>query len=125
MRPIGGGARFRAPLAWAGGTTAGFVVPPEVLIELGGGSYPKVTATVNGYRFATTIGMREGWHWMSADERAVTGAVFGQMMEVEVELRPGGVAGRVRPGRTRSVTTNRVSRPGTPARPGYPPRRRP
>ena len=109
MRPIGGGARFNAALAWTGGATAGFVVPQDILLELGGGSHPAIVATVNGYRFATSIGLRDGWHWLPADERAVAGADFGEVMEVEVEL----------------VTASRVCRPGRRARPGYPRQRRP
>ena len=111
MRPLDGGARFQAPLAWTGGATAGFVVPPEVLIELGGGPNPRIVATVNGYRFATSIGLRDGWHWLPADDRAVAGASFGEIMDVEVELRE------------HPVRAIRVCRPGTRVRPGY--RRRP
>jgi Domain of unknown function (DUF1905) len=118
MIPIGGGARFRAPLAWTGGATAGFVVPPEVLAELGGGNRPAIVATVNGHRFSTSIGLRDGWHWLPADERAVSGAVFGQIMEVEVELSTTGRSA-VR------ATASRVCRPGRRDRPGYPRPRRP
>ena len=113
MRPLDGGARFRAPLAWTGGTTSGFVVPPEVLVELGGGPRPSIVATVAGIRFATLIGQREGGHWLPADERAVAGAAFGQVMDVEIELVP------------RPVRATRVCRPGRPTRPGYPRRRSP
>jgi hypothetical protein len=119
MRPIEGGARFHARLAWTGGTTAGFVVPPEVLVELGGGPEPSIVATVNRFRFATAIGQRDGWPWLPADDRAVAGAAFGQLMEVEVELTAAllPVPARV------PALASRVCRPGRPARPGYPRRR--
>jgi hypothetical protein len=106
MRPLDGGARFRAPLAWTSGASAGFVVPPEILIELGGGYQPSIVATVKGFRFTASIGQRDGWHWLPADERAVAGAAFGQVLEVELELIP------------RPLRANRACRPGRPARPG-------
>lgn len=122
MRPLDGGAHFRAELAWTGGATAGFVVPPEVIFDLGGGAQPSIVATVNGHRFVTSIAVREGWYWLPADDRAVAGAAFGQLMDVEVELKP---PVRADHARARSARASRASRPGTRARPGYPRPRRP
>ena len=112
MTPIGGGssASFHAALAWTGGATSGFVVPPAVVAELGCGSHASILATVNGYRFATSIGLRDGWHWMPVDAKAVAGVSFGETLEILVEL---------------AVTTSRACRPGTPGRRGCPRRRRP
>jgi hypothetical protein len=122
MTPIGGGASFhasfRAPLAWTGGATSGFVVPPAVVAELGFDSRTAILATVDGHRFPTSIGLRDGWYWMPVHERAVVGASFGRTMEIFVEPLPTCVV-------YRAVTTSRACRPGTPGRRGYPRRRRP
>jgi hypothetical protein len=112
MMPIAGGTRFRAALTVAGGT-AGFVVPPEVITDLGGGPAPKVVATVHGHRFSTAIQSWPGRYWMAADPGAVAAAGVGAVevvVEVELDL---------------PVRATRAWRPGRRARPGYPRRRRP
>jgi hypothetical protein len=131
MMPIAGGARFRAALTVAGGT-AGFVVPPEVLTDLGGGPPPRVVATVARHRFAAAIQSRLGRYWLAADP----GLGIGQDFVVEVELaftagpawRPF-TAGRAwRPfiaGRAwRPFTASRAWRLGRPGRYAYRHRRR-
>ncbi|WP_020576184.1 DUF1905 domain-containing protein [Actinopolymorpha alba] len=47
--------RFRPELESIGKATAGFEVPEPVVEKLGGGGHPKVTATVNGFTFRTSI----------------------------------------------------------------------
>ncbi|QHC56431.1 YdeI/OmpD-associated family protein [Rathayibacter tanaceti] len=70
------------------GSNTGIEVPPEVLEALGGGKRPAVAVTVNGYRFTSTVGAREGRALIpfSADKRRETGLAGGDAIEVELEL---------------------------------------
>jgi hypothetical protein len=96
--PIAGGARFRAALTVAGGA-AGFVVPPEVVTDLGGGPSPAVLATVllatalpgtvlqgtvARYRFPAAIQRRQDRYWLAADPDLGVGREF--VVEVELDL---------------------------------------
>ena len=80
--------RFRAELRRTGGTTTGFEVPEEVVAELNGGGRPKVAATVNGYRWRSSIARMGGGYWLgvSAEHRAGAGIEGGQVLDVDVEL---------------------------------------
>jgi hypothetical protein len=82
------GMRFRAELQRIGVTTTGFEVPEEIVTGLGGGGRPKVAATVNGYRFRSSIAKMNGSYWLgvSAERRAAAGIEGGQVFDVEVEL---------------------------------------
>jgi Bacteriocin-protection, YdeI or OmpD-Associated/Domain of unknown function (DUF1905) len=74
--------RFRAELQRTGGTTTGFEVPAEIVTGLGGGGRPKVTATVNGYSFRSSIAKMGGAYWL----RGEAGVEGGQVLDVDVEL---------------------------------------
>ncbi|GAA4729578.1 hypothetical protein GCM10025782_30700 [Pedococcus ginsenosidimutans] len=80
--------RFTAELQRTGGTTTGFEVPPEVVEALGGGKRPRVTVTVNGVSYRSSVAPMGGSSWVgvSAENRALTGAEGGQTYEVELEL---------------------------------------
>lgn len=80
--------RFRAELESTGRTTAGFEVPEPVVDELGGGKHPKVTVTVNGYTFHTSIARMGGRYLLgvSADRRAAAGVRAGDVLDVDVQL---------------------------------------
>ena len=80
--------KFTAELESSGKNTAGFVVPAEVVEALGGGAHPKVSVTVNGYTFRTSIARMGGRYLLgfSAERRAEAGVVPGGVMEVDVEL---------------------------------------
>ncbi|QHC67676.1 DUF1905 domain-containing protein [Rathayibacter sp. VKM Ac-2759] len=79
--------RFTTTLVRTGNNT-GIEVPPEVLDALGGGRRPAVSAVVNGFAFAGTVGAMGGRALLSfsADKRAATGLTGGETIEVELEL---------------------------------------
>ncbi|CRK60157.1 hypothetical protein [Alloactinosynnema sp. L-07] len=80
--------RFRAELESTGKTAAGFEVPEQVVESLGGGGHPKVSATVNGFTFRTSIAKMGGRFLLgvSAERRAAAGIEAGQVFDVDVEL---------------------------------------
>jgi hypothetical protein len=80
--------RFRAELESTGGTAAGFEVPAQVVEGLGGGGHPKVSVTVDGFTFRTSIAKMGGRFLLgvSAERRARAGIEAGQVLDVEVEL---------------------------------------
>lgn len=80
--------RFRAELESAGNTAAGFEVPEEVVERLGGGGHPKVSVTVSGFTFRTSIARMGGRYLLgvSAERRARAGIEAGQVLDVDVEL---------------------------------------
>jgi hypothetical protein len=80
--------RFRAELQRSGRTATGFQVPPEIVDGLGGGGRPKVVATVNGFRWRSSIARMGGSYWLgvSAERRAAAGVEGGQILDVDVEL---------------------------------------
>jgi hypothetical protein len=80
--------RFRAELESTGRTTAGFEVPEEVVERLGGGGHPKVSVTVDGFTFRTSIAKMGGRFLLgvSAERRAQSGIEAGQVFDVDVEL---------------------------------------
>ena len=80
--------KFTAELESSGKNTAGFVVPADVVEALGGGGHPKVSVTVNGYTFRTSIARMGGRFLLgfSAERRTAAGVTPGQVLDVEVEL---------------------------------------
>lgn len=80
--------RFRAELESTGKTTAGFEVPEEVVEGLAGGGHPKVSVTVDGFTFRTSIAKMGGRFLLgvSAERRAQAGIEPGQVFDVDVEL---------------------------------------
>lgn len=80
--------KFTAELESSGKTAAGFEVPGDVVAALGGGGHPKVSVTVNGFTFRTSIA-RMGGRFMlgvSAERRTAAGVSAGDVLEVDVEL---------------------------------------
>jgi hypothetical protein len=80
--------KFTAELESSGKTTAGFEVPAEIVDKLGGGGHPKVSVTINGYTFRTSIA-RMGGRFMlgvSAERRTAAGVSAGDVLDVDVEL---------------------------------------
>jgi hypothetical protein len=80
--------KFTAELESTGKTTAGFEVPAEIVEALGGGAHPKVSATVKGFTFRTSIARMGGRYLlgMSAERRTAAGVSAGDVLEVDVEL---------------------------------------
>jgi hypothetical protein len=80
--------KLTAELESTGGTTTGFRVPDEFVAELGGGGRPKVTATVNGHTWQTSIAKMGGEYWLgvSAANRTAAEVEAGELLDVEVVL---------------------------------------
>ncbi|GAB2637861.1 YdeI/OmpD-associated family protein [Kribbella swartbergensis] len=80
--------KFTAELESTGKTTTGFEVPAEIVEALGGGAHPKVTVTVDGFTFRTSIARMGGRYLlgMSAERRTAAGVSAGDVLEVDVEL---------------------------------------
>jgi hypothetical protein len=80
--------RFRAELESTGKTAAGFEVPESVVEGLGGGAHPKVTVTVNGFTFRTSIAKMGGRYLLgvSSERRKEAGITAGQVLDVDVEI---------------------------------------
>ncbi|WP_295839499.1 YdeI/OmpD-associated family protein [uncultured Microbacterium sp.] len=79
--------RFDTTLSQMGNNT-GIEVPPEVVEQLGGGKRAAVTVDVNGYVYASTIGVMGGRFLIpfSADKRAATGLSGGDPISVHLAL---------------------------------------
>ncbi|MFJ4039382.1 YdeI/OmpD-associated family protein [Microbacterium sp. NPDC090007] len=79
--------RFETTLQQTGNNT-GIEVPVEVVDRLGGGRRAAVTVEVNGYVYASTIGVMGGRFLIpfSSDRRAATGLSGGDAITVELTL---------------------------------------
>ena len=80
--------RFRATLETEGKTATGINVPAEVVDALGGGKRPRVTVTINGHTYRSSIAVLGGRYMLgvSAENRAAAGVEGGQDVDVELEL---------------------------------------
>lgn len=83
--------RFTATLEQARKTATGFVVPDEVVEGLGAGRRPKVTVTVGGHSYPSSIASMGGRYMLpvSAANREASGLRAGDEVEVEVVLDDG------------------------------------
>jgi hypothetical protein len=79
---------FTAEVLQTGKTTTGLVVPDEVVDELGGGKRPKVTVTINGKTYRSSVASMGGRYLVgvSAEHRALTGVRGGDVVAVTLEL---------------------------------------
>jgi hypothetical protein len=80
--------RFHAIIALHGTSATGIEVPADVVAALGQGKRPKVTVTINGYSYPSTVGVMGGVSLIpvSADVRAKAGVAAGD--EVDIDLVP-------------------------------------
>ena len=80
--------KFKAELESTGKTTAGFEVPADIVEAFGGGAHPKVSVTVNGFTFRTSIARMGGRYLLgvSVERRTAAGVSAGDVLEVDVEL---------------------------------------
>jgi len=80
--------RLTLELQRTGGNTTGFQIPDEAVTELGGGGRPKVTVTLNGFSFPSSIAKMGGSYWLgvSAERRTAAGVEGGQVYDIDVEL---------------------------------------
>ena len=70
------------------GNNTGIEVPPDVIEALGGGKRPAVKVSVNGFEYASTVGVMGGKAFIpfSSDKRAASGIKGGDPITVDVEL---------------------------------------
>jgi hypothetical protein len=80
--------KLRAELQATGGNTTGFQIPDSTVDDLGGGGRPKVSVTVNGVTFRTSIARMGGQYWLgiSAERRAAAGISAGDVLDLEIAL---------------------------------------
>lgn len=83
-----GSMRFTAEVEQTGKATTGIEVPPEVVDSLGGGKHPKVTVTLNGKTYRSSVASMGGRFLVgvSAENRALTGVKGGDTVDVNLEL---------------------------------------
>jgi hypothetical protein len=80
--------RLQLELRGGGGNTAGFVVPDQVVEELGGGRKPKVVVTIGEHTWRSSI-VNMGGQFMlgvSMANREAAGVSAGQTLDVDVVL---------------------------------------
>jgi hypothetical protein len=80
--------RFRATLETEGTTATGINVPPDVVEALGAGKRPRVTVTINGHTYRSSVAVLGGRYMLgvSAENRAAAGVEGGDEVDVELEL---------------------------------------
>jgi hypothetical protein len=80
--------RFRTTILQNSKTATGIRVPAEVVEALGAGKVPKVTVTIRGYTYRSSIAVMGGDYMVgvSADSRAGAGVAGGDEVDVDIEL---------------------------------------
>jgi hypothetical protein len=80
--------KFRATVESNGKTATGIRVPDDVMTGLGPSRRPKVSVTVNGYTYRTSVASMGGAYLfgVSADVRQRAGVAAGDEVDVEIEL---------------------------------------
>lgn len=80
--------RFTATIELGGKTATGFAVPPEIVEELASGKQPRVSVTIGGHTYRSTIAVRGGRFMipLSAENRQAAGVAAGDKVEVDIEL---------------------------------------
>jgi hypothetical protein len=80
--------RFRTEILQGDKTATGIRVPAEVVDALGAGKRPKVTVTINGYTYRSSIAVMGGDYMVgiSAENRAGAGVAGGDEIDVDIEL---------------------------------------
>ncbi len=80
--------RFRTTILQNGKTATGIHVPDEVVASLGAGKRPKVTVTINGYTYRSSVASMDGRFMVgvSATVREGAGVAGGDTVDVDIEL---------------------------------------
>jgi hypothetical protein len=80
--------RFRSTIELGGKTATGFAVPDHIVESLGSGKRPKVTITINGFSYRTTIAPMGGRSMvpLAAERREAAGVAAGDEVDVDIEL---------------------------------------
>ena len=79
---------FRATVEASGKTTTGIEVPDRIVEQLGGGKRPKVSVTINGKTYRSSVAPMGGRYLVgvSAANRELTGVAAGDVVEVTLAL---------------------------------------
>jgi hypothetical protein len=80
--------RFHTTILQTGKTAAGIEVPEEIVTALGSGKRPKVSVTINGYTYRSSIAPMNGVYMVgvSSDVREAAGVAGGEEVDVDIEL---------------------------------------
>jgi hypothetical protein len=80
--------RFHATIEKAGKTATGIEVPEEVVSGLGGGKRPKVSVTIRGYTYRSSIAPMSGRFMLpvSAEVREGAGVAGGDEVDIDIEI---------------------------------------
>lgn len=80
--------RFRTTIELGGKTATGFRVPADVVAALGSGKKPRVTVTIGGHSYRSTVAVYDGEFMLplNASNRASAGVAAGDEVEGDVEL---------------------------------------
>jgi hypothetical protein len=80
--------KFRTTILQGDKTATGIRVPDDVMTALDAGKKPKVSVTINGHTYRSTVAVLGGRFMMgvSAEVRAAAGVAAGERVEVEMEL---------------------------------------
>lgn len=82
------GMQIRTRLQATGGSTTGFLIPDEVVAQLGPSRRPAVHVTINGHTYRSSIASMGGQFWLgvSAANRAACGVTAGDEVDLGLEL---------------------------------------
>lgn len=80
--------KYHGTLQPTGKTTTGFIIPDEMVEQLGGGKRPPVKVTIGSHTWRNTIASMGGQFWLgvSAENRAAANVAAGNEVDVEIEL---------------------------------------
>jgi Bacteriocin-protection, YdeI or OmpD-Associated/Domain of unknown function (DUF1905) len=80
--------RFQTTILQGDKTATGIRVPDDVVEALAAGKRPKVTVTINGYTYRSSIAVMGGDFMVgvSAENRAGAGVAGGDEVDVDIEL---------------------------------------
>lgn len=82
------GMKFRTVLLQSSKTATGIQVPDEVMTGLAAGKAPKVSVTINGYTYRSSVATVNGGPMIGVSDavRQATGVQGGDTIDVDVEL---------------------------------------
>ncbi len=80
--------KLRVQLELRGKTATGFVIPENVVAELGSGKKPQVAVTIKGYTYRSSIASMGGEFMLpvSAEVRSNAGVNAGEIIDIELQL---------------------------------------
>jgi hypothetical protein len=80
--------RFRTTIVQGDKTATGIRIPAEIVEALGAGRRPKVSVTIRGYTYRSSVAVVSGEYMVgvSADVRAGAGVAGGDELDVDIEL---------------------------------------